>query len=71
MYVRELQREKWRTQCQALMLALREQKRRTTQEKASLKMNTHINSQGIFYAVLIFVLLYVYTKSKRATWQVI
>ena len=68
MYVRELQREKWRTQSQALMLALREQKRRTTQEKASLKMNTHINSQGIFYAVLIFELLYVCTKSKRATW---
>ena len=48
---------------------LREQKRRTPQqEKASLKMNTHINSQGIFYAVLIFQLLYVCTKSKRATW---
>ena len=65
MYVRELQR--WRTQSQALMLALREQRRRTTQEKASLKINTHINSQGIFYAVLIFELLYVCTKSKRAT----
>ena len=50
------------------MLALREQKRRTTQEKASLKINTHINYQGIFYAVLIFELLYVCTKSKRATW---
>ena len=41
MYVRESQREKWRTQSQALMLALREQKQKKNTTRKSIPENEH------------------------------